>query len=175
MACPHVAGAAAVLMSDEIDDASIVRTLLRTTAVDLGAQGNDPQYGSGRIDVLVARGGVPSSGGDDSGSQPADGIAHIQSIRYESASRGRDLVIKVTVVDAAMGDAPLSGASVTVSLIEEVAGTDYGLAQGTTNNAGVVSFRLRRARSGLYTTTVTNVSKASYQWDEANATFTDSF
>lgn len=173
MACPHVAGAAAVLMSDDItNNAAVVRSQLIMKAVDLGAAGPDPQYGAGRIDVVAARGGTGDGGG---GTDPPTGVAHIQSITYDSASRGRDLVITIAIVDTANGDVPINGASVTVLLEEEVSGTNYGTAQGTTNESGVVNFRLRRAPSGIYTTTVLDVSKTLFDWDGQNFSYTGGF
>jgi hypothetical protein len=142
------------------------------TAVDLGVVGPDSQYGAGRIDVLAARGGTSDDGG---GTDPPTGIAHIQSISYDSASRGRDLVITVTIVDKANGDVPIDGASVTILLVETVSDTNYGTAQSTTNESGVVNFRLRRAPSGIYTTTVLDVSKTSFEWDGEATVYTSGF
>ncbi|MFA4872472.1 MAG: S8 family serine peptidase [Patescibacteria group bacterium] len=54
MATPHVAGAAALLMSKGVINPSEVRSRLESTAQDLGSKGKDAYYGSGLIDVAKA-------------------------------------------------------------------------------------------------------------------------
>ena len=57
MATPHVAGAAALLFTVAPDlSPDMVRVLLQAAAVDKGALGRDPYYGSGRIDIAEALG-----------------------------------------------------------------------------------------------------------------------
>ena len=57
-AAPHVAGAAAVLLSTgRFTPAQVVDRLL-ATAVDLGAEGTDPEFGAGRLDLDAATTGV---------------------------------------------------------------------------------------------------------------------
>ncbi len=53
MATPHVAGLAALLAAKGDNRATITRKIT-TTSVDLGVPGDDPIYGSGRIDALAA-------------------------------------------------------------------------------------------------------------------------
>jgi subtilisin family serine protease len=53
MAAPHVAGAAAVLLSAGFTALQAIDQLLRT-AVDLGAAGHDSEYGAGRLDLAAA-------------------------------------------------------------------------------------------------------------------------
>lgn len=53
MATPHVAGAAALLMSQGLSRSATLSTLL-SSAVDLGAAGYDTTYGAGRLDVAAA-------------------------------------------------------------------------------------------------------------------------
>jgi subtilisin family serine protease len=53
MAAPHVAGAAAVLLSRGLDPLSAVQRLL-DTAKDLGAAGNDSTFGHGRLNMAAA-------------------------------------------------------------------------------------------------------------------------
>ena len=55
MACPHAAGLAALMLSvaPTLTPAEI-ETLLKSTAVDLGAPGRDDQYGNGLIDAYEA-------------------------------------------------------------------------------------------------------------------------
>mgnify|MGYP001626352856 FL=1 len=66
MACPHVAGTVALMISlaiknrryDEID-VDFLKRALEQTAVDLGAPGKDNDYGSGRIDAFEALRKIP--------------------------------------------------------------------------------------------------------------------
>ena len=64
MACPHVAGALA-LLRDAYPNATVdeLKTALMETAVDLGAAGEDNTYGHGRIDVWAAYNSLLGSGG----------------------------------------------------------------------------------------------------------------
>jgi hypothetical protein len=51
-ACPHVAGAAAVVMSANPGwSGAEVRSYLETAAIDKGAAGTDPDFGSGRLNL----------------------------------------------------------------------------------------------------------------------------
>lgn len=55
MACPHVAGAAALLRQlDPNASSEDVKTALLETAFDLGAAGDDNDYGMGRVDLVEA-------------------------------------------------------------------------------------------------------------------------
>lgn len=54
MAAPHVAGLAALVMSSGITDPGEVRSILESTANDLGPAGRDPKYGHGLIDAEAA-------------------------------------------------------------------------------------------------------------------------
>ncbi len=49
MATPHVAGAAALLYANGVTDPDDIRSLLRSTAQDLGPEGWDPAYGAGLV------------------------------------------------------------------------------------------------------------------------------
>ncbi|MBU1178548.1 S8 family serine peptidase [Patescibacteria group bacterium] len=62
MACPHVAGAAALIWSESPNYTNQeVEQVLETTADDLGDIGFDPYFGHGRINALAALGGEPSA------------------------------------------------------------------------------------------------------------------
>jgi hypothetical protein len=58
MATPHVAGAAAVLLSAGAGSADEVKALLFDGAKDLGAPGWDSKYGHGRLDLAKALQGL---------------------------------------------------------------------------------------------------------------------
>ena len=51
MACPHVAGVAALIFASGVESASEVRTILQATADDLGTAGQDYWYGFGLVDA----------------------------------------------------------------------------------------------------------------------------
>jgi thermitase len=53
MAAPHVSALAGLLAAEGYDGAAI-RTRILNTAVDLGANGDDPYYGAGRISASRA-------------------------------------------------------------------------------------------------------------------------
>jgi serine protease len=54
MATPHVAGAAAVLLSAGAGSPKQVRDILLESSLDLGAPGPDPKFGHGRLDIAAA-------------------------------------------------------------------------------------------------------------------------
>jgi subtilisin family serine protease len=55
MACPHVAGAAALVKQRfPTFTPAQIKAKLRATASDLGAPGNDPFYGAGLVDCNKA-------------------------------------------------------------------------------------------------------------------------
>jgi len=58
MACPHVAGAAALAWASGLTSGSAVRTRLQSTAEDLGVKGTDTSYGYGLVDAEKACGGA---------------------------------------------------------------------------------------------------------------------
>jgi subtilisin family serine protease len=54
MATPHVAGVAALLISQGVTNPAAVEALLKATALDLGAAGRDDEYGHGLIQPRTA-------------------------------------------------------------------------------------------------------------------------
>ena len=54
MATPHVAGLAALLISQGVSRPAAVEALIKATALDLGAKGRDDEYGFGLIQPRVA-------------------------------------------------------------------------------------------------------------------------
>jgi subtilisin family serine protease len=84
MACPHVSGVAALLLSGGVADANgngqvndDVRLALQVTAEDLGPTGRDNDFGFGLVDAaaavaLTAGGDGGGGGGDGGGGDPVD-------------------------------------------------------------------------------------------------------
>jgi subtilisin len=64
MACPHVAGAAALAWASGLTSSQAVRDRLTTTAEDLGTKGFDTSFGYGLVDAQKAAGGSGGGGGD---------------------------------------------------------------------------------------------------------------
>jgi subtilisin len=64
MACPHVSGAAALLMAGGTSNAD-TRTQLHATAEDLGSPGWDKKYGYGLVDAEAAVGSSDGGGSED--------------------------------------------------------------------------------------------------------------
>lgn len=101
MACPHVAGAAALVMASGVTGASAgimspgtVRTRLQETAEDLGPAGRDNWFGFGLVRAdLAAAGGAPITGTisgvvtSTSGGQPIAG-ATVQTDTGQSTQTG---------------------------------------------------------------------------------------
>ena len=54
MAAPHVAGTAALIMSQGVTDPAAVEALIKATARDLGPPGRDDDYGFGLVQPRAA-------------------------------------------------------------------------------------------------------------------------
>ncbi|MCX7022145.1 MAG: S8 family serine peptidase, partial [bacterium] len=73
MACPHVAAAVGLMISEGITGPANIRATLHATATDLGPTGWDEQYGYGLINVEQALGGSVMLMATD----PVDGKANV--------------------------------------------------------------------------------------------------
>ena len=88
----------------------------------------------------------------------------VGSITYATeGGRNNDkhLLITVALVDDLAG--PVGGASVSIALFRD--GASAGSGSGTTGTGGTVTFTLKNAKSGTYTTQVTAVTAAGLTWD----------
>ena len=85
----------------------------------------------------------------------------VDSITYTTERNNRDLLITVALVDDLGG--PVSGASVSINISRNDAPAGSG--SGTTGTDGTVTFKLKNAKSGTYTTQVTAVAAAGLTWD----------
>lgn len=77
-AAPHVAGAAALLLSMNSQlSPAMVDSLLETTAVDSGPLGKDNDYGAGRLDLLQPMGVVVDLDIDDNSADVSGSVMHL--------------------------------------------------------------------------------------------------
>ena len=58
MASPHVAGVAALLVSQGYSSPAVIEAAIRKFARDLGAAGQDPEFGAGLIDARATLRGL---------------------------------------------------------------------------------------------------------------------
>ncbi|HUG20018.1 MAG TPA: S8 family serine peptidase, partial [Planctomycetaceae bacterium] len=165
MACPHVAGVAALMIQAGGLDHQTTRDLLTLSAKDLGPIGHDNMFGYGLVDVPMAL-QLLGEGGDPPPPPPVEDLAiSVSRIEYSLAggkNSNKDLIISVTIEES-VSQLPVSNAS--VSIVGYFEGSSFGSATGTTNSSGVVSFRVRNASSGNYQTDVTSVIADGYLWD----------
>ena len=90
----------------------------------------------------------------------------VASITYATEggkNKDKHLLITVSLLDD-LGD-PVSGASVPIDLFRDDSFVASGT--GTSGTDGTLTFSLKNARSGVYTTTVTDVTADSLTWDGA--------
>jgi subtilisin len=180
MACPHVAGAAALLMEAGVEHGLTteeVRQTLIMTARDLGASGRDNLYGYGLIDAVMAVEfvGPPSPPQQDPEEDPEEDpepepepvipVASVDSIAFNYSGgfwifRG-NLDITIQLVDD-QGQ-PLSGASVQAEILRN--GSRSATRNGTTNASGAVNFRVSRASAGEWSVRILNVNAPGHEWD----------
>jgi subtilisin family serine protease len=165
MASPHVAGLVALLLSAGLQDANHngrlsdeVRTVLSTTATDLGAAGRDSFYGYGLVNAPAAVAAVSGS------STPTTRNARVSEISY--ARQAKNLNVSVTVIDQSA--TAIAGASVSVSVAREGGSSASGT--GTTGSNGIVTFQIKNAAAGCYVTDVTNITGTNVAFDGAEPT-----
>jgi subtilisin len=158
MACPHVTGAAALVIASGLASSPQgVRDRLTSTADDLGTLGRDNLYGFGLVDANEAAGVV---------AVPAAHVASIAVTVVTSASlKGGSANIRI--VDAA--GQPVAGAVVT----GHWSGLATGNTSGATVTAGTVTLVSSKAKAsrGTFTFTVDSVTKNGWTYSaSANAT-----
>ena len=100
------------------------------------------------------------------GNPPAEATTvSVSSITYATEggkNKDKHLLITVALVDD-LGN-PVSGASVSIDLFRD---SFVGSGTGTTGTDGTVTWTLKNAASGCYTTTVTDVTAEGLTWDSA--------
>lgn len=183
MACPHVAGAAAVLcglgIPDDNNNGTIsdeVRTLLSASALDLGAAGKDTLFGNGLVDLETAIlfTGIPPVGEEPPAEEPpaeeppsSPIVMKIVSVSYQGyGGKNSDKHFDVTIVIRDEYNNPVAGASVQATI--HSSGGDELSAAGTTDSAGAVVFGVKNASNGTWSTTVLQVTADGLEWDGDN-------
>jgi subtilisin len=182
MACPHVTGAAAVLLGVNPNLTNTeVRALLTASALDLGEGGKDAWYGHGLLDVAMALEMLASSSPEDPPAEqppaedppaeepPADPPAGpimmtVASIDYYGAGgrkRDRNLVIEVLVVD----EFGVAVQNAVVDLAAFVDGNLFDRGTATTGTDGVAKFNVRKAPQGTWNSVVKSVLADGFEWD----------
>lgn len=163
MASPHVAGTAALIIASGITDNYSVRQILIETADDLGDPGLDPQYGFGLVNAESA---VEAATYSPPQTPPPTGATTASVVSIDYATEGgrnnnKNLLIIVAIADD-LGN-PTAGAMVSIDLYRD--GRNIFSGAGTTGSDGTVIFTLRNARSGCYSTIVTDVIAGDLTWD----------
>ena len=92
----------------------------------------------------------------------------VDDIGYTLYGGGRygDKNMRVAVDIADAGGAPVANASVSVQITRN--GSVVYSGSSTTGSSGAATFNLGNARTGAYSTRVTNVTAAGYVWDQAS-------
>lgn len=156
--------------ANDTEDGDLTPSLVWTSDID-GAIGP----GGGSFSTPLSDGNhtitasVTDSGGKSGsasisitvGTPPAEPTTvSVASITYATEggkNKDKHLLITVALVDA------VSGASVSIDLFRD--GSFVGSGTATTGTNGTVTFTLKNAPSGCYTTTVTDVTAAGLTWD----------
>ena len=89
------------------------------------------------------------------------GTVSVVSITYSTIGRGKHLLITVALEDDF--GYPVADASVSIDTYRDE--SFYATGTGTTGTDGTLTYKLRNAPSGTYTTTVIDVTAAGLTWD----------
>ena len=161
--------------ASDTEDGNLTASLVWTSDID-GQIGTGSSFSATLTDgdhTITAS--VTDSGGKTGsasisitvGNPPATATTvSVDSITYatEGGKNGdKHLLITVALLDD-LGN-PVSGASVSIDLFRD--GSLVGRGTGTTGTASTVTFTLKNAKSGCYTTTVTDVTATGLTWDGA--------
>jgi subtilisin family serine protease len=175
MACPHVAGVAALVIAAGLPDVNgdgvigdDVRAALAATAIDLGASGGDWWFGFGLVDAetaveLALTYGTPPPAPEPPPAPVVQG-AHVATVGYVLSGgkrNNKNLSAIVTVADDLGG--PVSGATVSVTIYR--GGKALRNTGGTTDASGRVTFTVNKAKSGTYSVLIRTVAAEPLVWD----------
>ncbi len=163
--------------ASDTEDGDLTASLVWTSDLDgqIGTGGSFSTTLSDGVHTITAA--VTDSGGEtDSasisitvGEAPiTTATVSVDSVTYATEGgkkQDKHLLITIQVVDL---DNNVSGASVSIDLSRD--GKLVGSATGTTDINGNTAFILKNARSGCYTTTVTDVTASGLTWDDISPT-----
>ena len=164
--------------ASDTEDGDLTASLAWTSDIDgpIGTGGSfstTPSDGNHTITASVTDSGGKTTSASITitvGTPPPTGTtASVSSITYATSGGNngtKHLNITLAVVDD-LGNA-VSGASVSIRLDHE-SGT-FWTGAGTTGTDGTMTFSLKNASSGCYTTDVTNVNAAGLTWDGVTPT-----
>ena len=173
MACPHVSGAAAILLGVNPNLTNTeVRALLTASALDLGDAGVDAWYGHGLLDVAMA---LEMLGGSSPEEPPAEEppaeeppagpiMMTVASIDYSGSGgkrRDRNLVIEVRVVD----EFGMAVPNAVVDLEAFLDGNLFDRRTASTGSRGVAKFNVRKAPRGTWNSVIKSVVADGFEWD----------
>ena len=159
--------------ASDTEDGDLTASLVWTSNIDgqIGARGSFATTLSDGDHTITAE--VTDSGGKTGnasviitvGNPPAQATTVSVSLITYATGGGKNndkhLLITVALVDD-LGN-PVSGASVSIDLSRD--GSPVGSGTSTTGSDGTVTFSLKNARPGCYTTTITNVTASGLTWD----------
>ena len=159
--------------ADDTEDGDLTASLVWTSSIDgsIGTGGSFSTTLSDGNHTVTAS--VTDSGGKTAsvsvgitvGTPPEEPTAVIvDSVTYATEggrNNEKHLLITVALVDDLAGS--VGGASISIDLFRDE--SPAGSGSGTTGAGGTVTFTLKNAKSGLYTTVVTDVTAAGLTWD----------
>lgn len=162
MATPHVVGTAALYVGRNIDALSVA-----TAVTDIRTALNDTaELVAGLADPLVDAEAVVTGAVSDPGVTPPPeptpdpGVLSMYVSAIDYKLNKKHLVVSISVTDS--NGNPVDAATVVTTLNRD--GVPIGTASGQTSG-GKVSFRLRGASKGFYTSTINSVSKDGVEYD----------
>ena len=159
MAAPHVAGVAALVLAANSELSNIqVRSILQSTAEDLGMKPEHQGYGLVRADLAVQSAAGVTPPEPDPDPEPGNAVT-VSSIDYSLSKNLRHMYISVQLSPV------VASASVSIAVYLNGGTSPYFTGTITTDTAGAAKFTLTNAPSGTYSTAVTSVSAAGYDWD----------
>ena len=138
-----------------------------TAAATVDASGLATGIAVGTANITATQDGVTSNAAAlDVTTATTTTTVSVSSITYATeGGKNGDKHLRITV--ALMDDLgnPVAGASVSIDLFRD--GSFVASGTGTTGTDGTVTFSLKHAASGCYTTVVTDVTAAGLTWDGA--------